>query len=376
MAATNSALQHLRQMDNWKAVILLLAAGQGILLSLALFSSYRNRDKSGIFLGLIIWVISLEILTAWGMETGYFAAKNNIPYYLLGSYLILPPATWLFARLNTEPDFHIQKKHFLLFLPAILETVTEVGFHIYFFVTGEYFRLLDFTLWHFLTEICPILWMIAVLFLYGRKNFGFYRQMKEQTIKTPPLHFIRLFGLYTFLVLLSVFWATGEFLQLNIYFILNMILVSFLFILGYTGYRNPSFFNVPEMVIRSAAAETISFPQFNDQKEFSRLMAFLAQNPVYTRPKLSLEELAGEVKLPPRYVSHLINRYHCANFSHFVNTFRVKEVIRKLEDPAEQHKTLLALALESGFNSKSAFNQVFKSHTGQAPSQFLQLAKS
>jgi AraC-like DNA-binding protein len=49
--------------------------------------------------------------------------------------------------------------------------------------------------------------------------------------------------------------------------------------------------------------------------------------------------------------------------------------MRKMEDPAEQHKTLLALALESGFNSKSSFNQVFKSLTGQSPSEYLLLCK-
>jgi AraC-like DNA-binding protein len=99
-------------------------------------------------------------------------------------------------------------------------------------------------------------------------------------------------------------------------------------------------------------------------------LAFVEQK-LHRQPKLSLEELAGQLKLPERYVSHLINVYHHGNFHNYVNGWRVKEVIEKINDPAEQHKTLLALALEAGFNSKSSFNQIFKSHTGRTPSEVL-----
>jgi AraC-like DNA-binding protein len=42
-----------------------------------------------------------------------------------------------------------------------------------------------------------------------------------------------------------------------------------------------------------------------------------------------------------------------------------------MKDPQVQHKTLVALAMEAGFNSKSTFNQVFKMQTGMTPSEYL-----
>ena len=52
-----------------------------------------------------------------------------------------------------------------------------------------------------------------------------------------------------------------------------------------------------------------------------------------------------------------------------MNTYRVEEARRKLADPAFGHYSLVGVALDSGFNSKSAFNRVFKKLVGTAPSE-------
>jgi hypothetical protein len=105
-------------MTDWKTTAILLASGQGILLSLALLSPFRKQDKSNFFLGLILWVVSLELLSAWAMRAHYFNAPGAFHFYVLGSYLLWPPSVWLFAQLNTHPAFKLRKKHLLLFVPA------------------------------------------------------------------------------------------------------------------------------------------------------------------------------------------------------------------------------------------------------------------
>jgi AraC-like DNA-binding protein len=66
----------------------------------------------------------------------------------------------------------------------------------------------------------------------------------------------------------------------------------------------------------------------------------------------------------------VINERFQLNFFDFINQYRVSEVKERIADPKNDNFTLLGIALESGFNSKSAFNRIFKKLTGQTPSQF------
>lgn len=52
-----------------------------------------------------------------------------------------------------------------------------------------------------------------------------------------------------------------------------------------------------------------------------------------------------------------------------MNTYRVQEARRKLADLHFGHYSLVGVGLESGFNSKSTFNCMFKKPLGQAPSE-------
>ncbi len=66
----------------------------------------------------------------------------------------------------------------------------------------------------------------------------------------------------------------------------------------------------------------------------------------------------------------LINDKYGVSFSDFINKCRVEAFIACLNDPRFAHYTLHGLALEVGFNSKSAFNAAFKKITGKTPSAF------
>jgi AraC-like DNA-binding protein len=53
-----------------------------------------------------------------------------------------------------------------------------------------------------------------------------------------------------------------------------------------------------------------------------------------------------------------------------VNSYRIEEAGKRLADPAEDHKTILEIAYDTGFYSKSVFNTAFKKFTGMTPSQY------
>lgn len=100
-----------------------------------------------------------------------------------------------------------------------------------------------------------------------------------------------------------------------------------------------------------------------------KLLLLMTNERPWLEPELTLTELAQRLRTHPALLSKVINAGCGQNFNDFVNTYRVHEARRKLADPRLAHYSLVGVALESGFNSKSTFNRVFKKLLGQAPSE-------
>ena len=96
----------------------------------------------------------------------------------------------------------------------------------------------------------------------------------------------------------------------------------------------------------------------------------MKEEKLFLDQELDLKSLADKLKLSSGYLSQIINKYEQKNFFDFINGYRVEEVKSKIPDPAYQHLSLLGIAFESGFKSKSTFNLAFKKHTGMTPSGF------
>ena len=101
----------------------------------------------------------------------------------------------------------------------------------------------------------------------------------------------------------------------------------------------------------------------------AKLLRLMADEQPWLEPELTLTELAQRLRTHPALLSKVINAGCGQNFNDFVNTYRVAEARRKLADPRYGHYSLVGVALESGFNSKSTFNRVFKKLAGQAPGE-------
>ena len=103
---------------------------------------------------------------------------------------------------------------------------------------------------------------------------------------------------------------------------------------------------------------------------YAKLMHLIKEDVVYRKPELSLSDLATTLKIHPNYLSQIINEKEGKNFFDFINTYRIEEFKRMIAQKENHQYTLMALAYDCGFNSKSSFNRYFKKHTGETPSQF------
>lgn len=106
----------------------------------------------------------------------------------------------------------------------------------------------------------------------------------------------------------------------------------------------------------------------NLHKELVQLMD---KEKVFSESELSLAQLAKRLGANPNYLSQVINEKEGKNFYDYINTLRIEEFKRLIANPINQRFTILSLAYEVGFNSKSSFNRYFKKETSKSPSEYL-----
>lgn len=92
---------------------------------------------------------------------------------------------------------------------------------------------------------------------------------------------------------------------------------------------------------------------------------------LYLEPDLRLKDLAETIGIHPNKLSWLLNENTGKNFNEYINSYRLKTFKSKAVNPANSHLTLLGLAYESGFNSKTVFNSFFKKVEGTTPRAWL-----
>lgn len=101
----------------------------------------------------------------------------------------------------------------------------------------------------------------------------------------------------------------------------------------------------------------------------------LEEEALYLDPGLSLKDLAERLELHPNKLSWLLNEHIGKNFNEFINSYRLEAFKQKALDSAFSHLTLLGLAYESGFNSKTVFNAFFKKTEGVTPRTWVKAAR-
>lgn len=160
--------------------------------------------------------------------------------------------------------------------------------------------------------------------------------------------------------------------------------------IGYIGLRQPEIFRyqtVEPPVERIEAVSTRSSPESVrpapryqhsglGEVEATQLrdavLRLMEHEQPWKESELTLADLADRLNSIPYKLSEVLNSQVGQTFYDFVNGYRVREVQRRITAGDARSLKMLALAMDAGFASKSAFNEAFKKHTAQTPSAFRQ----
>jgi len=129
--------------------------------------------------------------------------------------------------------------------------------------------------------------------------------------------------------------------------------------------------NTKNLELVNASIEIINNNQTEKQHElFNKINTYILEQKKYFDPYMSLESLSEELNMSSGHLSSLINKYSNMHFTDYINDYRVKQVKKIIIDETYAHYTIVAIGLESGFNSKSTFYAAFKKFTNLSPIQF------
>ena len=191
------------------------------------------------------------------------------------------------------------------------------------------------------------------------------------------------------LTFLVVYPEWGDFPQKWWYYFLFSLLFYYVSI---TGYANTIQAVLPFSLSIMDGSATLLAPPANsspsDQKSTSTAISvvpnidiqpwknkveqLIQQEQLFRDPKLSLTDLAQRLDTNSRVISKTINQGFEMNFNDYINFHRVEAVKESIRKGSTKNLTLLGIALDCGFNSKTTFNRAFKKHTGTSPKNFLQ----
>ncbi len=296
------------------------------------------------------------------------------------SFFLMGPLLFFYTISMTDKNFAFKRIHLLHLLPFFIDLI----FRNYRFFThedivdvliknGYYIRIWELRGRYIIMDIHMIIYALISLIIF----YMYRSRLKEifssiEKIRLSWLHLV----LYGFMVIhfLHISKVTLPFLTTTwreiIGFSMHLGSLLLISIVVFKGLKLPEIFSGwEEKISRQKYAKTaLSQEQIDQYKK--KLIHYMERNKPYLNPDFNISELADTLSVPSHYISQVLSQGLRLNFYHFVNRYRVEESKRILAEKGEE-KTVLEILYETGFNSKSTFNRIFKQYTGVNPTEFI-----
>jgi len=354
----------------------------GLLLAAALLSA-RPRSLANRLLSVaLVCIVSRQFLlmleiaeTMWGFP---YVFRLSFPFQLLAI-----PAFYLYVEALTTSDFRLQTRDVVHLIPVAVGIVWYMA--ILLFGSASLFELTPAYRWElYARAIVKIVVMIPYFILGRRRVVAFANEAKEHVsdVSHLRLRWLRTLLAVAYASVLVNFVDVVAGPRSPVWLVVPGVWLISLLALAYVSLRVSTMFAF-EVQCEKAESRP-DFPeveQLNDlvrarlpdrelKRQKERLTQVLETQALYLNPDLRLSDLGTALGIRPYRVSEILSRGLQTSFYDLINSYRVCRAQKLLSSPESAHLNLLGVAMESGFRSKSVFNEVFKKVTGKTPSEY------
>lgn len=389
-------------------IVALLGAIQGFLLAGVLATKRRNRTANRL-LAVAIFAFSVQMISVVYQSAGWYRV---FPHFFGIAYplaLLYGPLIYLYSVTASDRARRLRRWDSIHFAPFVVVVLT--GLPIYLMSGPEkiefYHQMMAGQRTTYVIVIDGVKYIsgisyavVTILFLLRHRV-----RVKDSYSSTERVNLQWLLHLAAAGAVIWIGAILFHFTEVTTQSIIErqddiiaLAIAVLVYAIGYVALRQPEVFNIatgefptvarpdPDSLppTKDIRASVTPPPELESAPRYERsglgegeavalkkeLLQTMEERHPYRNSDLTLPDLAGQLGTTPHKLSEVLNAQLNQNFYDFVNGFRVREVQLRLADEKSQALTLLSLALDAGFASKSTFNSVFKKHTGQTPSGY------
>jgi len=357
----------------------LVSASQGLVLFFLLIQ--KKGNKSNIFFAFFVLTYSI-----------YLAIYSDPTFQIIIDHPYLPFALDFVPYLHTPLLYfyfiYALNKNPMIRVPFIIHTIPAV---LSFIVMGIAFLLnadnateitrkalfekpfLPIAISNWIKYLFGIFYGVLIFIEvknYAANSPGWTKNKKQRNwlvLLTSAYSFCWVIIILTGLIIAT--HKLDEEIVITILTIQMLSLVAAMYIIAYFVLRHPNLF--PAEQIRNRIARKLNIDHEKLAGLENQLTMLMNEKKSYLDENITLQSLARKMKLHPNVLSYVINEKFNKNFNEYINEFRINHFLTLASSGECDEKNILRLALESGFNSKTTFNRVFKKQHGIPPYEYL-----
>jgi AraC-like DNA-binding protein len=369
-------------------LFLLISAFHGFLFCFVILFSKNGREKSILFINLLVLSISLNNIQSWILAKNFFIEYFFLDYVHIPWHFLIAPFFYMFLIYYLEIDKK-SKNLLRIVLPIFLLIISiRIGFVSFFSDKNTSDVAYLFEKYTSFEEIFSLIISLTIF------SYSFKILTKKEQLFTKILSYDNLKWIYTCFkigLFTYIFWivALAITVALNFkefiysYYPLRIFTTILIYWLGYQAIIQLRLLkqrkdlrkqlHVTSTIIKKEVK--VEEDGIENKVLFDKTEAFIIEKKIFTESKLTIDFLANKVGVNSNKLSNCIKQFSNKNFNDYINEFRISFAKKLLVDENYKNYTITAIGLESGFNSKSSFYYTFKKHTNLTPTEYQKLHK-
>lgn len=334
--------------------------------------TYKHRQFINLNIAGLYFCLSYVILSLWSFKSGIIFYAPWLMYTDIAMAFAIGPFVYYYLRsvLGYRPAPPARYSiHFitaiLVFTMIVTNNILNDTYIRYYYKNPSVYPVYNLSIVVRDIDFISNFYMIAY-FIASTKNIHLY--LKNGSHKSSrELHFIfyYMFFILLFSGMMLIANVTGN-SSLNITAIYLLTIAGIWYFIF--SFRYPEFTQKAIREARVIRYQNTMLSGIAPSAVLERLDELMEEEKVFTDYELTLPKLSSQLMITPHQLSRILNSERKMNFRSLLNSYRVKESMKQMAEFPE--RTILDIALASGFNSKSSFNSVFLKTTGKTPSDY------